>query len=149
MDIFSIYNHQIDWDEIAHIATMAYTIFPHSSAGEVPFYLIFECDPFMPTLFKLLLLKLRYMGDAKCRIHLDAMREICMMAVLNLKMARDKCPSQIRDPDKTDFKLRDMVLIKNHTPKDTFDLKYKPSFRNCKKILDKAFDVYDSVGRVR
>ena len=32
-------------------------------------------------------------------------------------------------------------------PKDTFDSKYKPSFRICKKILDKAFDIHDSAGK--
>ena len=33
-----ICNHNIDWDEIAHITTIAYNLFPHSSAGEAPFY---------------------------------------------------------------------------------------------------------------
>ena len=91
---------------------MAYNLFLQSSAGEGLFYLMFECDPFIPTLFKLLLPELRYMGDGKCWIHLDTMWEIHMMAVLNLKMARDKCPPPIRDPDKTDFKIGDMVLMK-------------------------------------
>ena len=72
-----------------------------------------------------------------------------MMAVLNLKTAREKCHAPIRDPDKTDFKIGDMVLIKNHTTKDAFDSKYKPSFRIWKKISDKAFDVKDSAGKVR
>ena len=53
-------------------------------------------------------------------------------------------PSPIRDPERADFKIVDMVLIKNHTQKDAFDSKYKPSFRICKKILHKAFDVPDS-----
>ena len=52
---------------------MAYIVFPFSSAREAPFYLMFGCDPFMPTLFKLLLPKFKYMCDEKCRIHLDAM----------------------------------------------------------------------------
>ena len=39
-----ICNHHVDWDEIAHIATMAYNVFLHSSAGEAPFYLMFGCD---------------------------------------------------------------------------------------------------------
>ena len=58
-------------------------------------YLMFRHDAFIPTFFKLLLPKLRYMGDEKCRIHLNAMPEIYMMTVLNLKMARDKCPPQL------------------------------------------------------
>ena len=52
-----ICNHQTDWGETVHIATMAYNIFLHSSTGESAFYLMFGCDPFMPTLFKP---KLRY-----------------------------------------------------------------------------------------
>ena len=87
-----MYNHNTDWDELTHVATMAYDVFLHSSAGEAPFYLTFGCDAFMPTLFKLLLPKLRYMGDKRCKIQLDTMREMYMMAVLNLKIARDKCP---------------------------------------------------------
>ena len=68
-----IYNHQVDWDETVHIATMTYNIFPYSSARESPFYLMFRCDQFMLTLFKLLLPNLRYKGVEKCKIHLDAM----------------------------------------------------------------------------
>ena len=110
---------------------------------------MFGHNVFMPTLFKLLLPKLRYMGDDKCRIHLDTMWKVYMMAVLNLKTARDRCSPPVRDPNKTNFKRGYMVLIKNHTPKDTFDSKYKPSFRICKKISDKAHDVQDSARKVR
>ena len=39
------------------------------------------------------------------------------MAVLNLKIARDKYAPLIRDPDKTNLKLGDIVSIRNHTPK--------------------------------
>ena len=31
-----ICNLNIDWDDIAHVSTMAYIVFPHSSAGEAP-----------------------------------------------------------------------------------------------------------------
>ena len=74
---------------------MAFNVFPHSSAGEASFYFIFGCNTFMPTLFKLLLPELRYMGDEGCKIYLDAMGEIYIMAVLNLKIARDSVLLQL------------------------------------------------------
>ena len=76
------------------------------------------------------------MGDEKYRIHLNAMWEIYMMAVLNLKIAQDKIPPHIKDPSQTNFMIGDMVLLKNHTPKDTLHSKYKPIFWICKKISD-------------
>ena len=44
-----------------------------------------------------------------------------------------------------------MVLLRNYTPKDTFDSRYKLSFRayNNKKISDKAFDVQDNLGKIK
>ena len=39
-----IFNQNIDWDEIVHVTTMAYNVFPHSSAVEAPLYLMFEHD---------------------------------------------------------------------------------------------------------
>ena len=79
-----IWNHNTDWDELANMAMMAYNVFLHSAAGESPFYLMFGCNTFLPTLFKLLLPKHRYMGDEECRIYLDTMGEIHMITVLNL-----------------------------------------------------------------
>ena len=55
---------------------MAYSVFPHPPAGEAPLFLKFGCDAFMLTLFKLLLPKIRYMGDEECKIQLDDMRKI-------------------------------------------------------------------------
>ena len=75
------------------------------------------------------------------------MGEIYLLAVLNLKMAWN--PAPIRDPDKTNLEISDMVLLRNQTPKDTFDSKYKPSFRIWKKISDKAFYVQDNLGKIK
>ena len=63
-----IYNHNTDWDDIAHIAAMAYNVFPNSSSGESP--ILSNDHTYILTTFKLLLPKIRYMGDEKCRIGL-------------------------------------------------------------------------------
>ena len=34
-------NHETDWDQLAHIAVMAYNTFPHTATGESPFFLMF------------------------------------------------------------------------------------------------------------
>ena len=72
-----------------------------------------------------------------------------MLAVLSFKIARHKCLSPIWDQDKVEFKVGDMVLLKNNAPTNAFYSKYKPSFRICKQISDKAFDVHNSTGKVR
>ena len=79
-------NHDVEWDELIYIVKMAYNIFPHLVAGESPFFLMHGRDTYLPTLHQFLKPKIRYMGDDECRIHLNVMREIYMMAVLNLRM---------------------------------------------------------------
>ena len=83
------------------------------------------------------------------KIDLDAMREICMLGVLNFKIAKDKCPPSTWDQDKDEFKVGDMVLLINHAPTNAFHTKYKPSFRICKWISDNAADLQDSAWKVR
>ena len=64
------------WDELIHIAKMAYNIFFHSTTGECLFFLMYGRDAYLPTLHQLLQPKMRYIGDDKCRVHLDAMRDL-------------------------------------------------------------------------
>ena len=111
-----IWNHHIDLDEIAHIEC---NVFP---------YLMFGCDAFMLTLFKSLLPKLRHMGAEKCGIHLDAMWEIYMMAVLILKLARDKWPPHVRDPLQDRFQNRRHGSDKEPYPKRCFWLEIPTQF---------------------
>ena len=117
-----ISNHATNWDSIPYTVAMTY----------------------MPTLFKLLMPRIRYMGDENCCIHLDSMRKIYMMTVLDLKTARDKCPPKTIDSHENDFKVEDMVLLKNHTPTTAFDVKYKTSYQTCKHLSKKAFDIQDT-----
>ena len=61
-----ICNHYTDCNELAHMARIAYSVFPLSATGEALFTL-------MPTLFKVLLPKFRYMGDDTSKIDLYIM----------------------------------------------------------------------------
>ena len=47
-------NHNVEWDELIHIAKMAYSIFLHSAAGESLFFLMYGTDTYVPTLHQLL-----------------------------------------------------------------------------------------------
>ena len=76
------------------------------------------------------------------------MREIYMMAVLNLKMSWDWYPPLTGSPQNTDLKVGDLVLIKNQAPHSTFDTKYKPGYCIVKKIREKAFDMQDHTRKI-
>ena len=80
---------------------------------------MFRWDAYLPTLFKLLLPKIRYMGDKKCGIHLEAMREIYIMTVFNLKTVRDKCP-----PLPKTLMMLTLKLLKTIPRTTAFDVKY-------------------------
>ena len=79
----------------------------------------------------------------------DAMREVHMLAVLNLKMSHDRYLPPTGNPCNDELKIGDLVLIKNQTSQSQFNAKYKPSYQTIKKIGDKAFDVQDPTGKVK
>ena len=64
------------------------------------------------------------MGDDECN---DTMREVYMLAVLNLKMSHDRYPPPMGNPCNDKLKIGHLVLTKNQTPQSPFDARYKPS----------------------
>ena len=92
--------------------------------------------------------KISYMGDDECKINLDAMREVYMLVVLNLKMSHDRYPSPMGNPHNEELKIGDLVLMRNQTPQSPFDARYKPSYRIIKRIGEKSFDLQDPTDKV-
>ena len=97
-------NHETDWDQLANIAVMAYNIFPHTATGESPLFPMYGWDAYLPTSHNLLQPKIHYMGDDECKIHLNAMREVNMLVVLNLKMSHDRYPPPMGKPCNDEIK---------------------------------------------
>ena len=90
-----ICNDSIDWNELTHVALMGLQCFPTPSGRRSSLLLNCIMSCFYIYTVQTILPIIRYMGDEGCKIKLDAIREIYMMAVLSLKTARDECTPQI------------------------------------------------------
>ena len=89
------------------------------------------------------------MDDVECKINLDAMREVYMLGVLNLKMSHNRYPPPTGNPCNEELKIGDLVLIKNQTLQSPFNARYKPSYRIIQRIGDKSFKMQDPTGKVK
>ena len=85
-------------------------------------------DTYLPALHNLLQPKICYMGNDECNIHLGVMREVYMLAVLNLKMCHGRYPPLKDSPHNDELKIGDLVLIKNQTPQSPLSARYKSSY---------------------
>ena len=80
---------------------MVYNVFPHFiKESPILFNVWMGCLP--AHFVQIIVTKNQVHGRQKWRMHLDAMREIYMKNVPNLKTGRDKCPPSIKDPHETD-----------------------------------------------
>ena len=55
-------NHNTYWNELAHVAMMAYNLVPHSSAGEAPIYLMFGHNTFYACTLQTIITKTQVHG---------------------------------------------------------------------------------------
>ena len=66
-------------------------------------------------LAELLNLKVRYMGNEKSFLTVDALRDINILAIHNITLSRDRQDDQFLTYPIPEFFVEDIVLTRNHT----------------------------------
>ena len=115
----------MEWDDVVPLACAAYNFLPNEHSRESSFFLMYGWDPLLP-LNMLLQPKVRYLGNDKNILSLEALKNIYQLVVTNLKLAREKRQPNVHlDPK---LKEGDLVLVKDHTAK-AFQPRFKGNYR--------------------
>ena len=93
---------------------LAYNIVPSSAMEEAPFYLFHGRDPYLPKLQDLLGYKIRYMGNEKQGLLIDAMYVLYQEMMAQLIRARQNMNLDIPILRGDLFSIGDIVLFKDH-----------------------------------
>ena len=138
----------LELDEIIPHVRFAYNIIPSSASGESPFYLYHGRDPYIPTLQDLLGYKMRYLGNDKNGLMIDALHVLYQETVAHLIRSREdtKVDTPVLRGDM--FEIGDLVLLKDHE-KEKLKPQYNTTYRIVKLIGDKTVDISDQAGKIR
>ena len=109
------------------LAAAVYNFFPCQASGESPFVLMFGRDPITP-FAKLLEPAPRYWGDFGGHLKMDLLRKLYLLTAENVKRAREGQDLTESDVQKNDFKVNDLVLVRDVTS-GAFALRYTPNYR--------------------
>ena len=120
-----IVNH-MEWDEFTDLATAAYNFVPNVTSKESPFFLMFSRDPYMP-LNQLISQARRYLGNDEGIPNLEALQNLLQMTTAQIEYAATRRNQSFKLVKPHDFKVGDLVLVRNHTSK-AFQEKYQDSF---------------------
>ena len=116
----------MEWDEFTDLATAAYNFIPNVTAMESPFFLMFSRDPYMP-LNQLMEQAKRYLGTDEGILDLEALQNLLQMTTAQIEYAAKRRNQNFKPVKLHDFKVGDLVLVRNHTSK-AFQEKYQDSF---------------------
>ena len=115
---------QKEWDTVVPLACAAYNFLPNEHSRESAFFLMFGRDAYLP-LNKILIPRIRYLGNEQNTLSLEALRNVYRLATYNLEKARAR---RHRPAVKIKIKPNDKVLVKNHTAK-AFEPKFQGDYR--------------------
>ena len=126
----------------------AFNWFPNEHSQELPHFLYFGCDPYLPHLATFLQPKLRYLGSDEGMNCLNKLRQTYMLRALITKEAHSKEKHDKHD-DVPQFKIRDLIMIRNFDKKSNCDAKYVPNFRIVRLTGTRELEISDPMGRLR
>ena len=91
----------------------------------------------------------RYLGSDKGMVCLDKLRQAYMLAAPNTKEALSKQNKKEKYDDVPQYKIGDLVMIKNFDKKSNWDVKYIPNFTIIRLIGHRQLEVSNLTGRLR
>ena len=138
----------VEWDEVLPHVRFAYNIVPSSVTEEAPFYLFHGRDPYLPKLQDLLGYKIRYMGDEKQGLLIDAMYILYQEMMAQLIQARQNMNLDIPILRGDLFSVGDIVLFKDHG-KEKLAPQYNEMYQVLRQLGDKTVDIMNNRGEVR
>ena len=118
--------NNMEWDEFTDLATAAYNFIPNVTSMEAPFFLMFGRDPYMP-LNQLMAQARRYLSTEEGIPDLEALQNLLQMTTMQIQYAANRRNQNFKPVKPHDFKVGDLVLMRNHTSK-AFQEKYQDSF---------------------
>ena len=122
-----IQGNQLEWDEVVPLAAAAYNFFPCQASSKSPFMIMFARHPITP-FAKLLEPAPRYWGDRVGHLKMDLLRKLYLLTAENMKQAKDGRDSAECGAQKNDFKVNDLVLVRDVTS-GAFAPRYSPNYR--------------------
>ena len=138
-------SNQLEWDDVAPLATAAYNFFPNQSSKESAFFAMFGRDPLVP-LNKMLEKQTRYLGNEDGLMNLQALQNMYEVTAQQLKYARDRASKPGPKKDPPEIKSGQLVLVKNHTAHG-FQPKFK-ALRVVDRLGKNQYRVKDCSGRI-
>ena len=108
--------NNMEWDEFTDLATAAYNFIPNVTVMESPFFLMFGRDPYMP-FNQLMEQAKRYLGTEEGILDLEALQNLLQMTTAQIKYVAKRRNQSFKPVKPHDFKVGDLVLVRNHTSK--------------------------------
>ena len=108
--------NNMEWDEFVELATASYNFVPDVTSKESPFFLMFGRDPHMP-LNKFLSQAKRYLGTDEGIPDLEALQNLLQITTAQIEYATTKRSQSFKPMKPHDFKVGDLVLVRNHMSK--------------------------------